>query len=382
MPLTYLSFSNISPARKGNAACFSRSSEIRVSEVSLRGLAISCLSNRRMLRARSSQPHPARRLSEPLFGRCLHSRRPDARTLPAGPAARFQHARVADRPGRSGSPVAVPGWHGQVLRRARQSCWSCCCAWRMCRSTSGITRSLNPPSARFWRRARPGCRNGDLCRKPRHQRNSKPRCRKSLAWATHPATSPTSAGKPVLLSIGLGAILVLLGGIVWWTVHSMGRQAERAPEVAETAAGRARRLAALVALHDLGPVTAATVDELAKPWSAKEFTFVDPVTHGSDPRDGRSPARRRRQLQRVLLGVLPRSSLRNVSPRIRRRPARLGCPLRLSTPLIPWWRRPAMAPFTIRCRWARLPRAPGSAAKLCRAREFARPRHRNQSRGK
>lgn len=32
-----------------------------------------------------------------------------------------------------------------------------------------------------------------------------------------------------------------------------------------------------------GPVTVAALSELAKPWAAKEFTFVDPLTHESVP---------------------------------------------------------------------------------------------------
>lgn len=89
-------------------------------------------------------------------------------------------------------------------------------------------------------------------------------------------------GKPALLSVGLGAILVLLGGIVWWTVHSMAHPAVRAPEVAEIEPAEPIDLAP-VSAPTTGPVTAATVDDLAKPWSAKQFTFVDPVTHISVP---------------------------------------------------------------------------------------------------
>ena len=96
------------------------------------------------------------------------------------------------------------------------------------------------------------------------------------------ATSAAWPGKAALLSAGLGAVLVLLGGIVWWTVHSMGRRAERAPEVTETVPAEPAEPAA-VALPASGPVTAATVEELAKPWSAKEFVFIDPVTQSRVP---------------------------------------------------------------------------------------------------
>jgi len=96
------------------------------------------------------------------------------------------------------------------------------------------------------------------------------------------ATSPIWAAKPLLLSISLGTVLLLLGGIVWWTVHSMGRPAVPAPEV--TAVVPSEPMAPPpVSLPTTGPVTAATLSDLAKPWSSKEFNFVDPVTGSAVP---------------------------------------------------------------------------------------------------
>jgi hypothetical protein len=97
-----------------------------------------------------------------------------------------------------------------------------------------------------------------------------------------PAASATLAGKQAILSIGFGAVLVLLGGIVWWTVHSMGRPAVRTPEVTETLPAEPVEVAP-VAVPTAGPVKAAALEDLAKPWSAKEFTFVDPTTHSAVP---------------------------------------------------------------------------------------------------
>ena len=97
-----------------------------------------------------------------------------------------------------------------------------------------------------------------------------------------PATSAAWSGKPVVLSVGFGAVLVLLGGIVWWTVHSMGRPAARTSEVTEALPAEPAE-SAPVSLPAAGPVTAATVEELAKPWSAREFVYIDPVTHSSVP---------------------------------------------------------------------------------------------------
>jgi hypothetical protein len=96
------------------------------------------------------------------------------------------------------------------------------------------------------------------------------------------AKSRTSLAKPVILSIGLVAILLLLGGIVRWAVHSMGPAAAKPPEVTQTLPAEAAPLPALP-VAQTGPVTAATLNDLAKPWSSKEFAFVDPTTGSTVP---------------------------------------------------------------------------------------------------
>jgi hypothetical protein len=96
------------------------------------------------------------------------------------------------------------------------------------------------------------------------------------------APSSSFAAKRALLSVGLGAVLVLVGWIVWWAVHSMSRPSARDPEVTQLAPVAPVDLPP-VAPPTTGPVTAATLDELAKPWSSKEFTFVDPVTGSAVP---------------------------------------------------------------------------------------------------
>jgi hypothetical protein len=96
------------------------------------------------------------------------------------------------------------------------------------------------------------------------------------------AKSRISLGKPLFLSIALVGILLLVGGIVRWAAHSMGRGAERPAELTSTSSSEPVNLPP-ASLPQTGPVTAATLNELAKPWSSKEFTFVDPVTGSTVP---------------------------------------------------------------------------------------------------
>jgi len=62
----------------------------------------------------------------------------------------------------------------------------------------------------------------------------------------------------------------------------MSRPAPQAPEVTELAPAAPVELPP-VAHPTTDPVTAATLEELAKPWSSKEFTFVDPSTGSATP---------------------------------------------------------------------------------------------------
>jgi hypothetical protein len=97
------------------------------------------------------------------------------------------------------------------------------------------------------------------------------------------ATPPISSEKQVFLSIALATTLVIVGGIAWWAMRSMGHRGERLSEVTESLPTEPISLPPVSVPTAGEPVTAATVNDLAKQWSAKEFTFVDPVTHSTTP---------------------------------------------------------------------------------------------------
>ncbi len=84
----------------------------------------------------------------------------------------------------------------------------------------------------------------------------------------------------VLIGGGVAAV-VLLGGLIFWWVSSKGRGA--AAPAADDAAAVDQPAPSLpvpnlrTPIHD-GPTEAATAQELSKPWSAKKFTFVKPIT--------------------------------------------------------------------------------------------------------
>lgn len=96
------------------------------------------------------------------------------------------------------------------------------------------------------------------------------------------AFSPLRWGMPL-------AALCLAGGLGWWAMHaSRGNAAAGAPAatdaipaVAAPAEAPDPPPAAVAApkLTRSGATVAASVAELAKPWSAKRFTFADPETH-------------------------------------------------------------------------------------------------------
>lgn len=108
------------------------------------------------------------------------------------------------------------------------------------------------------------------------------------APSTQPVTptpersSSTAPGKTALLSIALGITLVLVGGVGWWALHSASRRPQAAADLQETTAPPID-IAPSSEPKSSGPVVAASLSELARPWSAKEFTFVDPLTHESVP---------------------------------------------------------------------------------------------------
>jgi hypothetical protein len=85
----------------------------------------------------------------------------------------------------------------------------------------------------------------------------------------------------LLLQIGgVAAGVLVIGALIFWWLMSKSRskgQAESSEtDVAEQVApAPPANIAAPV--HD-GPTVAASVEELSKPWSARKFTFVKPVT--------------------------------------------------------------------------------------------------------
>jgi hypothetical protein len=83
-----------------------------------------------------------------------------------------------------------------------------------------------------------------------------------------------------LLQIGGIAIaaLFLVAAIYWWaTTKSKGGTAPDA-DLTDQTTSTAQFPVPRSQVHD-GPSEAATLEELSKPWAAKKFTFVRPVTH-------------------------------------------------------------------------------------------------------
>jgi hypothetical protein len=97
-----------------------------------------------------------------------------------------------------------------------------------------------------------------------------------------PGANDANPGR--LLQIGGMAAAALLAGIaiLWWVKSA----ANRAPESASSEAATEASVPAPpptapspTAPATEGPTVAATAEELAKPWSAKKFTYVKPLTH-------------------------------------------------------------------------------------------------------
>src|SRR5260370_40796653 len=92
----------------------------------------------------------------------------------------------------------------------------------------------------------------------------------------------SDAKKRRLLQLGGLAAAVLLIGIVflWWIKRPSHGATGSQPSVtaAEESAPSSAAAISDPVVPD-GPIQAATAEELAKPWSAKQFTFVKPFTH-------------------------------------------------------------------------------------------------------
>jgi hypothetical protein len=96
------------------------------------------------------------------------------------------------------------------------------------------------------------------------------------------STSAANVNATRLLQIGgLAAAVLLIGGVFLWRVKGAPRAAAESPSP-ETAAAlfvAPPAAPASEAPETDGPTVAATEEELAQPWSAKQFMFVKPLTH-------------------------------------------------------------------------------------------------------
>jgi hypothetical protein len=91
------------------------------------------------------------------------------------------------------------------------------------------------------------------------------------------STDANGASKTRLLQLGgLAAAVLLIGVIFLWLIKRPSHGATPSSEL--QAAAEASTPPPTEPGVTEGPVAAATVEELAKPWSAKQFTFVKPFT--------------------------------------------------------------------------------------------------------
>jgi hypothetical protein len=96
------------------------------------------------------------------------------------------------------------------------------------------------------------------------------------------STSAANVHAMRLLQIGgLAAFVLLIGGVFLWRVKSAprGTAESPSPEAAAALSFPPPAAPASETPETDGPTVAATAEELAKPWSAKQFTFVKPLTH-------------------------------------------------------------------------------------------------------
>jgi len=104
-----------------------------------------------------------------------------------------------------------------------------------------------------------------------------------VSQAPLPPAGGVSLGQPTRM-IGLVAGVVVLALVVAWWIKSTQRSTSHAdvPDPAETSAPEAPPPPVLsLPPAAEGPTVAASVGELAKPWAAKKFTFVHPITRQS-----------------------------------------------------------------------------------------------------
>jgi hypothetical protein len=100
--------------------------------------------------------------------------------------------------------------------------------------------------------------------------------------ARHARRGFSGIDSQLLMQIGgIAAAVVLIGGLIFWWFRGKpsgtGEPASTETDVAEQSAPTPLLPSPVAAFHE-GPTVAATVDELSKPWAAKKFTYVSPVT--------------------------------------------------------------------------------------------------------
>jgi hypothetical protein len=94
------------------------------------------------------------------------------------------------------------------------------------------------------------------------------------------STDANDANKRRLLQIGgLAAAVLLIGMVFLWLIKRASHGASESPVSEPPIEASAPPAVASEATVTDGAIQAATVEELAKPWSAKQFTFVKPFTH-------------------------------------------------------------------------------------------------------
>ena len=97
--------------------------------------------------------------------------------------------------------------------------------------------------------------------------------------------SSSTGGKPNTRFVIAIAGALLVGCLGWWGLYARknGTPLSATAEAIDAAPVATANDAASLSQRGPNGFAVATVEELAKPWSAKKFTFTDPVTHASTP---------------------------------------------------------------------------------------------------
>src|SRR5579872_3696698 len=85
--------------------------------------------------------------------------------------------------------------------------------------------------------------------------------------------------------LAIVAVVLVLSGVAFWWFRNKLRSSDVAsvgPESSEQNSSAPSTVFSnpVATVHD-GPSMAGTVEELSKPWSAKKFSFIKPITHES-----------------------------------------------------------------------------------------------------